>query len=166
MLFFAILDALYSTLFFFNLYCFCFMFWFLDHKSCRILVPRARIRLHALQGKVLTTKLPGKSPSSSLCSWITLSSHIHRLLSLTFLKSLFKCLIFSASPWMTNLPYQLWNFLSPSLLLYSLQPSYYLLIHYKTYIFCNYWPSPLECKPHKGWISFSVLFTLFLQRLC
>ena len=84
--------------FFLSLYCFCFMFWFFDHKSCGILVPQARIRLHALQGEVLTTRLPGKSPSSSLCNWICLSSHIHRLLSLTFLKSLFKCLIFSASP--------------------------------------------------------------------
>ena len=44
-------------------YCFCFMFWFSGHEACGILAPQPGMEPtpHALEGKVLTTGLPGKS---------------------------------------------------------------------------------------------------------
>ena len=40
------------------------MFWFFGREACGILAPRPGIKpaLPALEGKVLTTGLPGKSP--------------------------------------------------------------------------------------------------------
>ena len=45
-------------------YCFCFMFWFFGHEACGILTPQPGIEPAppALEGKVLTTGPPGKSP--------------------------------------------------------------------------------------------------------
>ena len=42
---------------------FSFMFWLFSYKACGILAPRLGIKLAspALEGKVLTTGLPGKS---------------------------------------------------------------------------------------------------------
>ena len=44
-------------------YCFCFIFWHFGHEACRILSPRPGIETapHALESKVLTTVMPGKS---------------------------------------------------------------------------------------------------------
>ena len=50
----TILKSLLSLLQYF----FCFMFWFFGPQACGILAPRPP----ALEGKVLTTGLPGKSP--------------------------------------------------------------------------------------------------------
>ena len=60
--------------------CFCFMFWVFGHEACEIFSSLTRDRTHtpALEGEVLTTRLPGKYlyfakgkkkvfPSSSLC---------------------------------------------------------------------------------------------------
>ena len=47
-------------------YCFCFMFWFLGHEACRILAPPPGMEPTppTLEGKVLTTGPPVKSPGS------------------------------------------------------------------------------------------------------
>ena len=47
-------------------YCFCFMFWLVGCKACGILAPRPGIEPSppALEGEVLTTGPPGKSPAS------------------------------------------------------------------------------------------------------
>ena len=47
-------------------YCFCFVFWFFGHQACGILAPRPGIKpaSPALEGEVLNTGLPGKSPGS------------------------------------------------------------------------------------------------------
>ena len=47
-------------------YRFCFMFWFFGHEACGVLVPQPGIEPTppALEGKVLTTGLPGKSLES------------------------------------------------------------------------------------------------------
>ena len=44
-------------------YCFCFMFLFSGHEACGILAPQSRIKPPppALEGKVLTSRPPGKS---------------------------------------------------------------------------------------------------------
>ena len=51
----------------------CFVFFLGGHKACGILAPRLGIKSTppALEGKVLTTGLPGKSPSQfcSVTSW-------------------------------------------------------------------------------------------------
>ena len=46
-------------------YCFCFMFCFFGHEACGILVPWPGVEPmpSALEGKVLTTEPPGKSPA-------------------------------------------------------------------------------------------------------
>ena len=46
-------------------YCFCFTFWFFGHKACGILAswPGSEPSPPALQGKILTTGLPRKSPN-------------------------------------------------------------------------------------------------------
>ena len=43
---------------------FCFMFWFFGHEACGILVPQPGVKPTppALEGEVLTTGPPGKSP--------------------------------------------------------------------------------------------------------
>ena len=45
-------------------YCFCFMFWFLGREACGISAPRQGVEPipPALEGEVLTTGPPGKSP--------------------------------------------------------------------------------------------------------
>ena len=45
-------------------YCFCSMFWFFDREAYGILVPQPGIEPAppALEGEVLTTSMPGKSP--------------------------------------------------------------------------------------------------------
>ena len=47
-------------------YCFYFMFWLFGHQACGILAPRPGIEPSppALEGEVLTTGPPGKSPAS------------------------------------------------------------------------------------------------------
>ena len=52
-------------------YCFCFMFWFFDHKACGIFAPQSRIEpaRPALEGEVLTTRPPGKSLTRPL-TWL------------------------------------------------------------------------------------------------
>ena len=47
------------------LYCFCFIFWFFDHKACGILVPWSGIKSTCLilEGEVFTTGPPGNSQS-------------------------------------------------------------------------------------------------------
>ena len=49
-------------------YCFCFMFWFFGREACGILAPRLGIKPAppALEGEVLTTGPPGKSPAHLL----------------------------------------------------------------------------------------------------
>ena len=49
-------------------YCSCFMFWFFGPEACGILAPRPEIEPTppALEGKVLTTGPPGKSPTFSI----------------------------------------------------------------------------------------------------
>ena len=44
-------------------YCFCFMFWIFGHKACGVLAlqPGIEPAPPALEGKVLTTGLPGTS---------------------------------------------------------------------------------------------------------
>ena len=44
-------------------YCFCFMFWFFEHKACGILAPQPETEPTSpeLEGEVLTTGSPGKS---------------------------------------------------------------------------------------------------------
>ena len=44
-------------------HCFCFMFWFFGQEACRILVPQPGLEptAPALEGKVLTTRPPGRS---------------------------------------------------------------------------------------------------------
>ena len=46
-------------------YCFCFKFWFFGYEACGILAPPSGIEPAppAQEGEVLTTGLPGKSPS-------------------------------------------------------------------------------------------------------
>ena len=41
------------------------MFWFFGHGACGILVPQPGIEPPALEGEVLTTGPPGKSPQNS-----------------------------------------------------------------------------------------------------
>ena len=52
-------------------YCFCFLFWFFGHKAWRILVPQGEIEPapSALEGEVLTTGPPEKSPSFVKIRW-------------------------------------------------------------------------------------------------
>ena len=51
-------------------YCFCFTFWFFGPEACGILAPRPGIEpaSSALEGEVLTTGPPGKSPKFCLKS--------------------------------------------------------------------------------------------------
>ena len=51
---------------FVTMYCFCFMFWFLDHEACGILAPQSGFEPAppALEGGFLTAGLPGKSPAA------------------------------------------------------------------------------------------------------
>ena len=62
-------------------YSFCFMFCFFSYEACGILVPWPRIKPAppALEGKVLTVGLPGKSPSVGfLFTWIfTTTGHYY-----------------------------------------------------------------------------------------
>ena len=45
-------------------YCFCFIIWFCGHMACGVLAPQPETEptSPALEGKVLTTGLPGSSP--------------------------------------------------------------------------------------------------------
>ena len=66
------------------------MFWFFGQKACGILAPQPGIEPAplALEGKVLTTGLPGKSPQSTY-NWYFITSNglykfSHRMNSFTF----------------------------------------------------------------------------------
>ena len=59
-------------------YCFCFMFWFFGREACGLLAPWPGIEpaRSALEGEVLTTGPPGKSPVvTSLVAGTPLSSY-------------------------------------------------------------------------------------------
>ena len=54
-------------------YCFCFMFWFFGRETCEILAPWPGIKPSppALEGEVLTTGPPGKSPLFLKKCWMS-----------------------------------------------------------------------------------------------
>ena len=58
-------------------YCFCFMFWFFSHEACGILAPWPGIEPvpPALEGEVLNTGLPSKSPRSLFLSCVKKESY-------------------------------------------------------------------------------------------
>ena len=63
-------------------YCFCFMFWCFDCKVCGILAPHSGIKPAppALEGEVLTSRLPGKFWDISIyqnCLLLSLVSGVH-----------------------------------------------------------------------------------------
>ena len=70
-------------------YCFCFMFWFLGHEACGILAscPGIKPAPPALEGEVLTTEPPGKSPRSCIVE-IEFLSYIRLRMPLTILKTM------------------------------------------------------------------------------
>ena len=70
-------------------YCFCFMFWFLGHEACGILAscPGIKRAPPALEGEVLTTEPPGKSPRSCIVE-IEFLSYIRLRMPLTILKTM------------------------------------------------------------------------------
>ena len=53
---------------FVTMYCFCFMFWFLDHEACGILAPQSGFEPAppALEGTISTTRTPGKSSKTGI----------------------------------------------------------------------------------------------------
>ena len=57
-------------------YCFCFMFWVFHQEACGILAPLTGIEStpSALEGKVLTTGLSGKSQMANFY-WLPTCSH-------------------------------------------------------------------------------------------
>ena len=63
-------------------YCFCFLFWSFDHKACWILAPWPGIKPTSavLEGEVLTTGPPGKSPNQFLSLRVVTSNQALLLL--------------------------------------------------------------------------------------
>ena len=63
LLFFFNVNRIWKRLLNLLQYCFCFMFLFSGHEACGILAPQSRIKPPppALEGKVLTSRPPGKS---------------------------------------------------------------------------------------------------------